>query len=207
MESYRIFDMLYEKYDKWYEKNKIIAENELKVLEKLKPSGLSLEVGVGTGYFASKLGVKIGVDPSVNMLKIARKRNIEVIAAFGERLPFRDSVFDYAYLIVTICFVSSPIKVLKEIYRVLKPGGKLITAFIPRDSAWGEYYAKKRDSPFYRVARFYTKKEVNDMLIKSGFVPKRCLSTLHFSPEDKPVVEEPKEDDKGGFLAILSERH
>jgi len=207
MESYKIFDEFYEKYDKWYEKNKIIAENELKVLRRLKPQGLGLEVGVGTGYFASKLGIEIGVDPSINMLKIARKRNIEVVAAFGERLPFKNSIFDYIYLIVTLCFVSDPLKVIREIYRILKPKGKLITAFIPRDSIWGEYYAKKKDSPFYKVAKFYTKGEVYGMLTRSGFIPKIRLSTLHFSPEEQPIIEEPKEDDKGGFLAILAEKY
>jgi len=206
MKSYEVFDKFYDKYEKWYERHKIIAENELRALEKIKPQGLGLEVGVGTGYFASRLGIQVGVDPSINMLKIARKRNIEVVAAFGEKLPFKSSIFDFAYLIVTLCFVSNPVRVLNEIYRVLKPKGKLVVGFIPKDSSWGQYYLTKKDSPFYRVAKFYSKREVLDILARCGFKARTFLSTLHFPPEGEPVLEEPKEDDKGGFLIVLAEK-
>lgn len=203
--SYKVFDKYFERYETWYRKNRTIVENELKALELLKPDGLGLEIGVGTGYFAEKLGIQVGIDPSRNMLKIARNRNIDVIQAFGERLPFKDCVFDYVYIIVTLCFVKNPIKVLKEANRVLKNKGKLIIAFIPRDSSWGKYYLKrKHKSVFYKYARFYTVEEVFDLVESAGFVVAKVVSTLHFPPWAPPRAEDPKEDSEGGFVCVLS---
>ncbi|MCD6503556.1 MAG: class I SAM-dependent methyltransferase [Euryarchaeota archaeon] len=205
--SYEIFDKYYKEYDLWYYENKIIAENELLALRVLKPEGLGLEIGVGTGYFAEKLNIQVGIDPSRNMLKIARSRGIEVVQAFGERLPFREKVFDYVYIIVTICFVKDPLKVLMEAYRVLKDEGKLIVAFIPRDSSWGRYYLeKKKNSVFYKHARLYSLNEVVNLIRLAGFRIIRSISTLHFHPEDPPRLEYPKEDTNGGFVCLLSEK-
>jgi SAM-dependent methyltransferase len=46
-------------------------------------------------------------------------------------------------LIVTLCF-SSPLPLLREAKRVLRPDGALIIADILRDSAWGRWYLEKR---------------------------------------------------------------
>ena len=51
-----------------------------------------MEIGVGSGRFAQPLGVKIGIDPSRNMLKFAKERGIQVIRGGGENLPFKDNL-------------------------------------------------------------------------------------------------------------------
>jgi ubiquinone/menaquinone biosynthesis C-methylase UbiE len=63
-----------------------------------------VEIGVGTGRFASALGVPLGVEPSESMRRIARKRGIEVISGKAEALPFRDGCLDYV-LMVTVCLL------------------------------------------------------------------------------------------------------
>ena len=78
-----------------------------------------LEVGVGTGRFAQALGIEYGVDISSGVLKFAKKREITVVKGAGEELPFKDKVFGGVFLIVTLCFVDAPLKVLKESARVL----------------------------------------------------------------------------------------
>jgi len=49
-----------------------------------------LEVGVGTGRLASKLGVGVGLDPSRNMLELSRRRDIMAVQGVAEKLPFQD---------------------------------------------------------------------------------------------------------------------
>ena len=74
-----IFNHNYKKYDLWYERNKFAYLSELEAVKKVLPKrGEGLEIGVGTGRFAAPLGITAGVDPSKNMIKIAKKRGIDV---------------------------------------------------------------------------------------------------------------------------------
>ena len=69
-----IFDRYYKRYDAWYNKNKFAYLSELEAIKELLPKkGKGLEIGVGTARFAAPLGITTGVDPSENMLKIAKK--------------------------------------------------------------------------------------------------------------------------------------
>ena len=207
MTTYELFDKLWYRYDIWYEKNKVTAENEVRAILLLGLRGRGLEVGVGTGYFASKLGIQYGLDPSINMLRIARARGVEVILGFGECLPFKSESFDYVLLIVTLCFVDNPLAILMEAHRVTKRGGLVVTCIIPRDSIWGRYYMRK-ESPFYKVARFYTVNEVMDMLKSVKLRVVKAVSTLRtYGPEDRPRYEEPVAGDlKGGFICIAAQK-
>lgn len=158
-----IFDRNAERYDAWYDKNRELYEAELELLP--KPVSPSLEIGVGTGRFAI-IGIDVGIDISLPMLKIARKRGVECVWGDAANLPFKDKSFRSAYLVFTLCFLEEPVKVLREIKRVLN--GKLVTCIVPADSKLGREYARK-DSPFYKKARFYTEEEVMDMLRDTGF--------------------------------------
>ena len=83
-----IFDKYYKKYDAWYDRNKFVYLSELNTVRKVLPKReKGLEVGVGTGRFASALGIKFGIDPSRNMLKLTRQRGINERFGSGERLP------------------------------------------------------------------------------------------------------------------------
>ncbi len=62
----------------------------------------------------------MGIDPSKNMLREAKKRGIQVIQGIGENLSFKDNTFDFVLIVVTLCFVEEPQYVLKETCRVLK---------------------------------------------------------------------------------------
>ncbi len=73
-----VFDEYYKKYDEWYDKYKIAFSSELEAIRKVLPKrGKGLEIGVGTGRFASSLGVGCGIDPSENMVKAARARGVD----------------------------------------------------------------------------------------------------------------------------------
>ena len=94
------------------------------------PPGELLEIGVGNGkhlqlYKTHKI---TGIDTSSGMLKLARKRQregIDLLHMNGECLFFHDQSFDYVILSHVISVVGDPEKLLEEIYRVLKPGGKI----------------------------------------------------------------------------------
>ena len=199
-----VFDRLWMRYDSWYERNRVLALNELRAVEALGLRGRGVEVGVGTGWFASRLGVEYGVDPSAQMLAVAKRRGVEAVQGVGERLPLRSSSLDYSLLIVTLCFVDNPLAVLEESARVVKPGGSVAACIVPRDSSWGRFYLeRRRESPFYRVARFYTVDEVEEMMHRAGLQPRLYVSTLHREPWQEPQQEQPSLGDKsGGFVCI-----
>jgi demethylmenaquinone methyltransferase/2-methoxy-6-polyprenyl-1,4-benzoquinol methylase len=71
----------------------------------------------------------VGVDPSPAMLAIARNRlmtwNTALSMAWGEQLPFRDSIFDRAMIAFGIRSFPNRLTALKELRRVVMPGGKL----------------------------------------------------------------------------------
>jgi len=197
------FDKHYKKYDAWYDKHKFAFLSELAVIKKVLPRDeKSLEIGVGTGRFASRLGIKYGVDPSENMLKIAKKRGIDVHRAQGERLPFDNSTFDHIAIIITLCFVKDPVKVLIEARRVLKKRGTVIIGIVDKDSFLGRFYQRGKGL-FYRQAHFLGVKEVADLLKMSGFGRISYYQTIYKFPDEMNSVEKPRKGfGKGGFVVI-----
>ena len=162
-----------EKYDSWYDRNKEIYEKELNLIlsniqDKEKIRGL--EVGVGTGRFACKLNA-VGLDISMNMLKVAKKRGVEVVLADADYLPFKDEKFDFVLFAFTLCFLKKPFEAISEAKRVLKEKGTILVCFIPEGKLAKEY--KSKSSQFYREAKFYKVEEVVEMLENAGFSVKK----------------------------------
>jgi len=201
--SYEVFDQFSKHYDSWYFLHPEVLESEVQAIKALSLNGLGLDVGVGTGIFASRVEVPIGIDASKQMLKISRKRGIQVIRALAERLPFLDEEFDYVLMTVTLCFLDNPETVLKEVYRILRPNGVLVVCIIVRDSPWGQLYVKKakQGHRFYSYARFYSLLELEELLEKHGFRIVDYKSTLTYSPSSVAVVENPRSNQhQGSFV-------
>lgn len=81
MASYNIhvFEKHAREYDRWFETHTYAYESEVLAVQSLLPrGGKGLEVGVGTGRFASQVGIKVGVEPAHAMALIARQRGILV---------------------------------------------------------------------------------------------------------------------------------
>lgn len=205
-----IFDISTEKYDAWYdsEDGRPLYESELLCLKPFIEYATSpiLEIGVGTGRFAECFPEVIGIDPAFNALKFAQKRGVEVVQAIGERLPFIDEAFGCIMLIVTLCFVQSPIDVLREGKRVLKRNGCIVIGLVPKDSPWGAFYEEKKRQghPFYSSARFYSFEDIERMLQNGGLKITRVRSTLFQRPEEPRRIENPVEEyiKEAGFLCI-----
>jgi ubiquinone/menaquinone biosynthesis C-methylase UbiE len=186
----------------------VTAENEVKLV-KLMVNGTPrpiLEVGVGTGYFAGKVGAEAGLDPSMKMLEIARMRGVGLLVrGVGEDMPFRDEVIGTVLIVVTLCFVDDPARVLEESFRVLRVGGVLVSCIVPRDSPWGEHYTRLgfEGHPFYSKARFLTLGEHEELIRASGFEIVESMGTLSYSPFEEPRLEEPSNEVRGkGFVCV-----
>ena len=190
----RPFESLYRKYDAWYdeEPGKSLFAIESRALEEslLTPPGKALEVGVGSGRFAEALSIRFGVDPAVNPLRLARRRGVLGISGDGERLPFRAGTFDTCLLVVTLCFVEDPVRVLREAFRILRSGGQVVLGMVLAESPWGKVYRAlgANGHPFYSLARFYRRDEIEQWLEETGFSSVEIFSTL-FQPHGKSAYD------------------
>jgi len=204
IKSLAAFEKHIERYEEWFDDNKFAYLSELEGVKSLLPEGTGIEIGVGTGRFAKPLGIKFGIDPSLAMLKVAKKRKIKIIGGIGEYLPIKDNSFDFVLITTTLCFLKNVEKTLKEIKRILKKTGVLILAFIDRESFLGKVYQKKKEkNPFYKNANFYSAKEVMEKLEKEGFSNTEIKQTLFSFPEELKKTNDIKNGfGDGGFVII-----
>jgi SAM-dependent methyltransferase len=199
-------------YDDWYKKHELVAEAEVRAVSALRVNGFGMEVGVGSGFFASKVGIPLGLEPALGMARLARDRGVMVVAGVGELMPVRDSSLNYVVVIVTICFLDDPRKTIHEIHRTLRPGGYLITCIVPRNSQHGKLYMElgKRGHKFYSAAHFYTVKELRELLEKIGFsIDDKAVAVLSRGVGD--YYEEPQyvslsEAENYGFTCIRAKK-
>jgi ubiquinone/menaquinone biosynthesis C-methylase UbiE len=111
------FDPLARDYEGWFESplGAFVARLERDmILKLLRPQPLEylLEVGCGTGFFLRDVAGTgascIGIEPSREMLSVAKSRpveNITYLQACAEALPFRNASFDGVLFFATLEFV------------------------------------------------------------------------------------------------------
>ncbi len=116
-----------------------------------------LEPGVGRGEHLreyKKLGLKVyGTDISIEAQELSPDLDISLIDSDEQRLPFDDNSFDIVYSKSFIEHLRNPLDFIYEAYRVLKPGGMLITL----TPDWEVQYRKFYDdythvSPFTSIS-------------------------------------------------------
>ncbi len=205
------FDDLATEYDAWFDKDgSLIFFIEVQAFKSLLPSLPKpwLEIGVGSGRFAQALGIETGIDPSIKLIEMARHRGVTAFLGGGEQELFDEESFGTVFLIVTLCFLNSPLDVLKEANRILMPGGKLVLGLVLKESPWAQFYQLKKAQGhrFYKYATFYSCDEVVKLIVQAGFVTEKIVSTLFQKPGEAKSVEEPKEGyfPDAGFTIIVA---
>jgi SAM-dependent methyltransferase len=127
--------------------------------------GRLLDVGCGGGShmlaFAAEGWSPVGVDSSSAQLDLARRRGCDVVHGRAEKLPFDDQSFDVAVSMWTHTDVDDFPAVLREIARVLRPGGALVylgvhPCFVGPHSAFVKGLGIPRLHPGYRSIGRYT---------------------------------------------------
>jgi ubiquinone/menaquinone biosynthesis C-methylase UbiE len=115
-----------------------------------------LDVGCGTGRWSAALaerGSRVwGIDPSAEMVGLARQRGVNAKQARAEALPFKEGWFERALLVLVVHVVDRK-RAFAELGRVLGPDGRLAIADIDR-------------------ARFPSREALEDELEAAGFAPR-----------------------------------
>ncbi len=117
-----------------------------------------LDVATGTGMVAAELRRRadcsvVGLDQSPEMLAAARARfagetdRVELVEGHAEELPFADASFDVVTFTYLLRYVDDPPATLRELARVVRPGGRMATLefgvppWPPARAAWRFYTA------------------------------------------------------------------
>jgi len=156
-----------------------------------------LVVGAGTGMEISHLGEDnpgwrfTGVDPSADMLAVARRRMMEggiservgLHAGFAQELPAAES-YDAATLILVMHFIpddGEKLKLLKSISARLQPGAPLILADLHGDRDSDQF---ARFIAAWRYRQLASGMDPDD--VKEMF--EHILSNIHFVPEERTMA-------------------
>lgn len=151
-----------------------------------------LDVGCGDGTLALLAGehgaaLVVGCDPDLRMMARAASRTggtIHLTAAQSQALPFPDGCFDVVTCITVLSFVPNATDALREIARVLRPGGRLILGDLGKWSLWA---ARRRvrgwlGAPLWRSARFRTARELAILVRSVGLSVASVNGAIFFPP-------------------------
>ncbi len=155
--------------------NQYICLNSYKVL-KPESNSTILEIGMGNGFFIKDLFALnnklqyIGLDFSQTMVdeavrlnqELINSRKVSFITGSIENLPFDDNSIDFITTTNTIYFWPDLVKNATELYRVLKPKGKILIAYRAKE------FMDKVEVSNYGFNK-YTKADIESLLVKVGF--------------------------------------
>ncbi len=120
----------------------------------LQPSARVIDLGCGSGTFTTLLARAgydcVGLDISAKLLEVGRRKHprIEFVAGDIEHLPFPAETFDGALLSGVVHHFPDPSPCAREIFRLLRPGGRFL-AFDPNRMNPFMWLYRDRASPFY----------------------------------------------------------
>jgi SAM-dependent methyltransferase len=86
------------------------------------------------------------------------------------KTPYADASFDAVVASGVLEHVPLDYESLKEMYRILRPGGRLIVAYLPNRWSLEEWRLRRRD-PAGAHQRLYTVRDLRNMLLHTGFRP------------------------------------
>jgi ubiquinone/menaquinone biosynthesis C-methylase UbiE len=119
----------------WVCSQKDIADQRRRIVPLAR--GRVLEIGMGSGlnlpfYNPDRIEFVWGLDPSKGLMKMAEKQSarlpfrVHLMTISGEDIPLKNHSADTVVVTYTLCSIPDVSKALKEMHRVLKPGGRLL---------------------------------------------------------------------------------
>jgi len=121
-------------------------ENHRLIVQAVDPPAEAriLDVGCGTGQLAARLaqrvqsGSVLGVDPAEEMIRVARRQHRRKCLRFAvgssDAIPADADAFDVVVSTISFHHWARPVESLREIARVLRPGGRLLILDLCRDN-------------------------------------------------------------------------
>jgi SAM-dependent methyltransferase len=159
----------------WYIGRRAILESFLQQIIQNPKSKIQnpkiLDVGCGTGgnlEMLEKFGAAEGVDVSDEALEFCKSKGLKAHKGLAEELPFPDESFDVVTALDVVEHLDDDVAGLKEMFRVLKTGGKTLI-FVP---AFMWLWGVQDDVSNHRIR--YTKKQIIERLQKVGFEIERA---------------------------------
>lgn len=110
-----------------------LAEYRARLLAEAE--GAVLEIGIGSGlnlpFYGPRVTRVVGVDPSAGLARlaapaVAAAMPVELLTVSAESLPLPNDSIDTAVSTWTLCSIPDPLRALREVRRVLRPGGRLL---------------------------------------------------------------------------------
>lgn len=153
-----------------------------------------LDVGTGDGTYAieaaARGGIVTALDCDPSMLDAARRRSseraVDVTFRIGraEQLPFADASFDVVCAVTVLCFVEEPMAAVREMARVLAPGGRLVLGEVARFSVWA---AERRVRGWlgahrWRHVRFWSRSALEALVGDAGLRVRAVRGAVYFPP-------------------------
>jgi ubiquinone/menaquinone biosynthesis C-methylase UbiE len=153
-----------------------------------------LDAGCGDGVLVcaavSQGADAIGIDSDPAMLAAARSRAAKagLRATFLEgeiaHLPFPNASFDVVVAVTVLCFVDDAAGAVREMARVLRPGGRLVIGELGRWSLWAAIRRIRGwlGSRTWRVARFRTAGELSALAEQAGLFVTDIRGAVYYPP-------------------------
>ncbi|MBI2392354.1 MAG: class I SAM-dependent methyltransferase [Deltaproteobacteria bacterium] len=153
-----------------------------------------LDVGTGDGTYAieaARRGAEVtGLDVDQAMLAAARARSasggvtLTLREGRAEALPFEDDGFDVVLAVTVLCFAADATTAVREMARVLRPGGRLVLGELGRFSLWA---AERRvrgwlGSGTWRRARFWSRADLATLAREAGLHAVEVRGSVFFPP-------------------------
>lgn len=170
--------------------------NEVRARVVADASGVVVEIGFGSGYnlpFYKNVTKFYALEPSAELFALGRERieqsafPVQHLQGGAEAISLPDNSVDTVVSTWTLCSVAHPEQVMREIYRVLVPGGKFI--FFEHGLSSKELHAKvqKFVTPVRRhfTGNCHADRAIDTLIASAGFTVQNLKK---FSPEEGSLL-------------------